>query len=59
MRQNNESYERAVDVICIGTTTHRDIAERFVLLFWNDEMDEEENLAAFESYRNEMIIDNS
>ena len=42
--------ERAVAYLCRHTHAMRDIIERFVDLFWDRYLSDEENLMAFEDY---------
>ena len=46
--------ERAVAYLCRHTRAMRAVIERFVDLFWNQDISDEENLLAFESYEAEL-----
>lgn len=55
MQQDLSTWrERAVAFLCRHTRAMRDIIERFVDLFWNRYLSDEENLLAFESYESEI-----
>lgn len=45
---------RAVKYLRQYTRAIRDVIERFVELFWDQEATDEENLAAFENYESEL-----
>lgn len=54
MQHENNWYERAVNYLRKHTRAMWDIIERFVELFWDQELPDEENLVAFENYESEM-----
>lgn len=45
---------RSVKYLRQYTRAMRDVIERFVELFWDQEATDEENLAAFENYESEL-----
>lgn len=45
---------RAVKYLQQYTRAMRDVIERFVELFWDQDVTEEENLIAFENYESEL-----
>ena len=46
--------EKAVAYLCRHTRAMREAIERFVELFWDRDVSDEENLLAFESYEAEL-----
>lgn len=48
--------ERAVKYLHKYTRAMRDVIERFVELFWDQDATDEENLMAFENYESELEI---
>ena len=55
MQQDLSTWrERAVAYQSRHTRAMRDIIERFVDLFWNRYLSDEENLLAFENYESEI-----
>ncbi|WP_141417653.1 hypothetical protein [Alistipes onderdonkii] len=47
-------HERAIAYLRRHTCAMRDIIERFVELFWDRDISDEENLLAFENYEAEL-----
>lgn len=54
MAQETTRHERAVKYLRKNTRAMRNVIERFVELFWDQDATEEENLMAFECYENEL-----
>lgn len=55
MRQTTATWrERAVAYLCRHTRAMQAVIERFVDLFWDQNISDEENLLAFENYEAEL-----
>ena len=52
--ETTDRRTRAVKYLQQYTRAMRDVIERFVELFWDQEVTDEENLIAFENYESEL-----
>lgn len=56
LQETTTGCERAVNYLRKNTHAMWDVIERFVELFWDHDASDEENLAAFECYEDEIQI---
>ena len=54
LQETTTGCEGAVKFLRKNTRAMRDVIERFVELFWDQNASDEENLAAFEYYEDEL-----
>lgn len=53
-QETTTGCERAVNYLRKNTRAMRDVIERFVELFWDQNASDQENLVAFECYEDEL-----
>lgn len=53
-KQENQCHKGAIEFLLNNTHALQDVIERFVELYWQNDISEEENLVLFEEYENEM-----